>query len=77
MSHGDTSRYYSGFTPSPLEEYPYAAIEEPNEESMDFSSIQRWFIPEGLDLIKNFLFHVCGCSNLWTMESFWSKLAVP
>jgi GMP synthase (glutamine-hydrolysing) len=24
----------------------------------------------GLDLIRNFLFPICGCSNLWTMESF-------
>ena len=24
----------------------------------------------GIDLIKNFLFHICGCSNFWTMESF-------
>jgi GMP synthase (glutamine-hydrolysing) len=24
----------------------------------------------GIELIKNFLFHICGCSNFWTMESF-------
>jgi len=26
--------------------------------------------PEGIHLIQNFLFHICGCKNLWTMESF-------
>ncbi len=26
--------------------------------------------PEGIHLIQNFLFPICGCKNLWTMESF-------
>jgi len=26
--------------------------------------------PKGLDLIKNFLFHICECDRLWTMDSF-------
>ncbi len=25
---------------------------------------------KGLDLIRNFLFHVCKCSRLWTLDSF-------
>ena len=26
--------------------------------------------PKGFDIIKNFLFNICECSNLWTMRSF-------
>ena len=26
--------------------------------------------PKGLDLIKNFLFHICECDRLWTIDSF-------
>ncbi|HUL31467.1 MAG TPA: glutamine-hydrolyzing GMP synthase, partial [Thermodesulfobacteriota bacterium] len=50
---------------------PYAAIENLQKRMYGLQ-----FHPEvvhtqrGLDLIRNFLFHVCECSNLWTMESF-------
>ncbi len=26
--------------------------------------------PQGVELLRNFLFGICGCKNLWTMESF-------
>ena len=50
---------------------PFAAIEEVQKRIYGLQ-----FHPEvvhtqrGLDLIRNFLFHICECSNLWTMESF-------
>lgn len=73
MSHGDTVKTLPpGFHAiARSKNTPYAAIEEPQRRMYGLQ-----FHPEvvhtqrGLDLIKNFLFHVCGCSNLWTMESF-------
>ena len=49
----------------------FAAIEEPRKRIYGLQ-----FHPEvvhtqkGIEIIKNFLFHICGCSTLWTMESF-------
>jgi len=73
MSHGDTVKVLPpGFHPiAHSRNTPYAAIEESQKRIYGLQ-----FHPEvvhtqrGLDLIKNFLFHVCECSNLWTMESF-------
>jgi GMP synthase (glutamine-hydrolysing) len=73
MSHGDSVKTLPpGFHAiARSKNTPYAAIEEPQRRIYGFQ-----FHPEvvhtqkGLDLIKNFLFQVCGCSNLWTMESF-------
>ncbi len=73
MSHGD---YVKGLPPgfqalAHSKNTPYAAIEESQKRIYGLQ-----FHPEvihtqrGLDLIKNFLFRVCRCSNLWTMESF-------
>jgi GMP synthase (glutamine-hydrolysing) len=73
MSHGDHVKALPpGFQAiASSKNTPFAAIE---------NSLQRiyglQFHPEvvhtqrGLDVIRNFLFNVCGCSNLWTMESF-------
>jgi GMP synthase (glutamine-hydrolysing) len=73
MSHGDTVKALPpGFHAiAHSKNTSYAAIEEPQRRIYGLQ-----FHPEvvhtqrGLDLIKNFLFHVCDCSNLWTMESF-------
>src|SRR4030067_3227982 len=73
MSHGDTVKVLPpGFHAiAHSRNTPYAAIEESQKRIYGLQ-----FHPEvvhtqrGLDLIKNFLFHVCECSNLWTMESF-------
>jgi GMP synthase (glutamine-hydrolysing) len=73
MSHGDTVKTLPpGFQAiAHSKNTPYAAVEEPRRRIYGLQ-----FHPEvvhtqrGLDLIRNFLFHVCGCSNLWTMESF-------
>jgi GMP synthase (glutamine-hydrolysing) len=73
MSHGDSVRALPpGFHAiAHSKNTPCAAIEESQKRIYGLQ-----FHPEvvhtqrGLDLIKNFLFHVCDCSNLWTMESF-------
>jgi len=73
MSHGDSVEALpSGFHAiAHSRNTPYAAIEEPRRRIYGLQ-----FHPEvvhtqkGLDLIKNFLFEICHCSNLWTMESF-------
>ena len=73
MSHGDSVKTLPpGFqVMAHSRNTPYAAITEPQRRIYGLQ-----FHPEvvhtqrGLDLIKNFLFRVCGCSNLWTMESF-------
>ncbi len=73
MSHGDTvKRLPPGFHAiAHSKNTPYAAIEEPQRRmyGLQFHP-EVVHTPRGLTLIKNFLFHVCGCSNLWTMESF-------
>jgi GMP synthase (glutamine-hydrolysing) len=73
MSHGDhvktLPRGFHAIAHS--KNTPFAAIEESQKRIYGLQ-----FHPEvvhtqrGMDLIKNFLFHICGCSNLWTMESF-------
>jgi len=73
MSHGDSVKALPpGFHAiARSRNTPYAAIAEPQRRIYGLQ-----FHPEvvhtqrGLDLIKNFLFRVCDCSNLWTMESF-------
>ena len=73
MSHGDHVKTlppgFRGIAHS--KNTPFAAIEEPRKKIYGLQ-----FHPEvvhtqhGLDLIKNFLFQICECSILWTMESF-------
>jgi GMP synthase (glutamine-hydrolysing) len=73
MSHGDHVKILPpGFRSiAHSKNTPFAAIEEPRKKIYGLQ-----FHPEvvhtqrGLDLIKNFLFQICECSNLWTMESF-------
>jgi GMP synthase (glutamine-hydrolysing) len=73
MSHGDrVSEPPAGFVVDAWTEHaPVAAMSHPEK---------RWygvqFHPEvrhsvyGNDMIRNFLYRVCGCSGNWTMESF-------
>jgi GMP synthase (glutamine-hydrolysing) len=73
MSHGDTVKILPpGFhTIAHSKNTPFAAIEEPQKRIYGLQ-----FHPEvvhtqrGIDLIKNFLFHICKCSRLWTLDSF-------
>jgi GMP synthase (glutamine-hydrolysing) len=73
MSHGDQLKTLpSGFRAIAYSKNtPFAAIENAQKKIYGFQ-----FHPEvvhtqkGLDLIRNFLFHICKCSNLFTMKSF-------
>ena len=73
MSHGDHVKTLpTGFYAiAHSKNTPFAAIEEAQKRIYGLQ-----FHPEvvhtqrGLDLIKNFLFDVCECSHLWTMDSF-------
>jgi len=73
MSHGDHVKTLPpGFhTIAHSKNTPFAAIEESHKRIYGLQ-----FHPEvvhtqrGLDLIRNFLFHICQCSRFWTMDSF-------
>ena len=73
MSHGDQLETLPpGFRATAhSKNTPYAAIEDNQRKIYGFQ-----FHPEvvhtqrGIDLIKNFLFHICKCSIPWTMRSF-------
>jgi GMP synthase (glutamine-hydrolysing) len=73
MSHGDQVKTLpTGFHAiAHSKNTPFAAIEEDQKRIYGLQ-----FHPEvvhtqrGFDLIKNFLFDICGCSHLWTMDSF-------
>jgi GMP synthase (glutamine-hydrolysing) len=73
MSHGDhVKRLPPGFHALAHSwNTPYAVIEDPGRKIYGLQ-----FHPEvvhtqkGLQMIRNFLFQVCECSNLWTMRSF-------
>ena len=73
MSHGDQVKTLPlGFhTIAHSKNTPFAGIGESQKRIYGFQ-----FHPEvvhtqkGLDLIKNFLFHICECNRLWTMKSF-------
>ena len=73
MSHGDHVKTLpQGFhSLAHSKNTPFAAMEDPQKKIYGLQ-----YHPEvvhtqrGLDLIKNFLFSICKCSNLWTMESF-------
>ena len=73
MSHGDYVRTLPpGFHAiARSKNTPFAAVEESQRRiyGLQFHP-EVVHTPRGLDLIKNFLFHICECSNLWTMESF-------
>jgi GMP synthase (glutamine-hydrolysing) len=78
MSHGDQVKTLPpGFHPiANSKNTPFAAIEETRKRIYGLQ-----FHPEvvhtqkGIDLIKNFLFQVCDCSHLWTMNSFLEQIS--
>lgn len=73
MSHGDrVEKLPAGFIISATSEHsPNAAI---RHESKPLFGVQ--FHPEvahtliGVDVLRNFVFGICGCQPAWTMESF-------
>jgi len=77
MSHGDQIRRLPhGFQAIVhSKNTPFAAIEDSRRRiyGLQFHP-EVVHTPKGLDLIKNFLFRVCECSNLWTMRSFLDQM---
>ena len=77
MSHGDqVKKLPTGFHAiAHSRNTPFAAIEDTEKKIYGLQ-----FHPEvvhtqrGIDLIRNFIFHICGCSNLWTMETFLEQI---
>jgi GMP synthase (glutamine-hydrolysing) len=73
MSHGDQIRTLPpGFQAiAHSENTPYTAIEHKQKKiyGLQFHP-EVVHTPEGLQIIKNFLFSVCGCTHLWTLKSF-------
>lgn len=73
MSHGDRVEVVpEGFEASAVSEHsPYAAM---RHTTKPFVAVQ--FHPEvahtliGNDVLRNFIFGICGCSPTWTMHSF-------
>ena len=73
MSHGDqVRRLPPGFHAiAHSKNTPYAAMEDIRNKIYGLQ-----FHPEvvhtrkGIEIIRNFLFHICKCSKLWTMRSF-------
>ncbi len=73
MSHGDRiKKLASGFEVTASSDHsPYAALQH---EAKPFVAVQ--FHPEvvhtliGNDILKNFIFGLCGCKPEWTMHSF-------
>jgi GMP synthase (glutamine-hydrolysing) len=78
MSHGDQVRTLPvGFRAiAHSKNTPYAAIEHPRKKIYGLQ-----FHPEvihtqrGIELIRNFLFQVCECTRLWTLQSFLDEVS--
>ncbi len=73
MSHGDRIEELApGFVVTATSDHsPYAAL---RHETEPFTAVQ--FHPEvahtliGNDVLRNFIFGICGCKPIWTMHSF-------
>ena len=73
MSHGDQVRTLpAGFhVIAHSKNTPVAAMEHPKKKiyGLQFHP-EVIHTPRGIELLRNFLFEVCGCSRLWTLHSF-------
>jgi GMP synthase (glutamine-hydrolysing) len=73
MSHGDvTAKLPGGFAVSAsTENTSIAAAENPKRRlyALQFHP-EVAHTPEGKRMLRNFLFHICGCARNWTMKSF-------
>jgi GMP synthase (glutamine-hydrolysing) len=78
MSHGDQVKTLpSGFhVIAHSKNTPFAAIEHPKKKiyGLQFHP-EVIHTPRGIELLRNFLFQVCGCSRLWTMQSFLDQVS--
>jgi GMP synthase (glutamine-hydrolysing) len=73
MSHGDTVRRLPpGFeTLAHSDHSPHAAVADPGRRlyGLQFHP-EVSHTPWGSDVLRNFLYHVCGCAGRWSMTSF-------
>jgi len=73
MSHGDQiEELPPGFrTVAYSRNTPFAAMEDDQRKlyGLQFHP-EVVHTPRGIEIIRNFLFGICECANLWTMESF-------
>ncbi len=73
MSHGDSvAALPEGFEiTASTENTSIAAVSNASEKyyGLQFHP-EVEHTPEGKDMLKNFLFHICGCIPSWTMKSF-------
>jgi GMP synthase (glutamine-hydrolysing) len=78
MSHGDQVRILpSGFQViAHSKNTPVAAMEHSKKKiyGLQFHP-EVIHTPRGIELLRNFLFQVCGCSRLWTMQSFLEQVS--
>ena len=78
MSHGDQVKTLPpGFrTVAHSWNTPVAAMEDDRRKiyGLQFHP-EVVHTPQGIHLIRNFLFEICECTNLWTMESFLDQTA--
>jgi GMP synthase (glutamine-hydrolysing) len=73
MSHGDrVARVPTGFVPhARSENSPYAAIGDPARQwyGLQFHpEVQH--TPQGTEILRRFLYDVCGCHGTWTPDAF-------
>jgi len=60
----------------PLKKHPRCRDEHPKRKiyGLQFHP-EVIHTPRGIELLRNFLFRVCGCSRLWTMQSFLEQIS--
>ena len=71
MSHGDATKILPDNFESiaTTENSPYAAIRSNNLFGVQFHP-EVTHTKDGRKILSNFIYEICGCKGLWTMDSF-------
>ena len=71
MSHGDATKTLPDNFKSigTTDNSPYAAICSDNLYGVQFHP-EVTHTSDGTKILNNFLYEICGCTGLWTMDSF-------